>query len=166
MLGGIFLTFGLVWYAFYNRCNRTAAAIPCWFWSFVFTYIHRHTYFLLPLSNPLTPPPSITLSFLWLTVRVETGWKAVRKPLCPEVRESQRHTMPGSESLWWWPDHSVAPSYLARWTIVGKRRVQGKREGRRKRSEYIENRRKAYPTQKLCRIIAKYTFLLDSGAMP
>lgn len=139
MLGGISLTFGLVWYAFYNRCNRTAAAIPCWFWSFVFTYIHTYTdthtfYFLFPILSPLPlPSPSLfSPSILWLTVRVETGWKAVRKPLCPEVRESQKHTMPGSESLWWWPDHSAAPSYSARWTIVGEKKGSGKERGKKK----------------------------------
>lgn len=125
---------------------------------------HTHTYFHSLV--PLLPPPSPALfspSILWLTVRVEAGWKAVSGAILPiGQRKSDIHNVRvrgavvmarplGSRVLLIQINHS--------W----EKKNSGKERGRNIRGLGTESK----PTQKLCRIMAKNTIqcksLLNTG---
>lgn len=105
------------------------------------------TYFLSPPpAPPATPPAPSSLADRRLARRL---WV---QPLCPEVRESQRYTKPGSESLRWWPGQLAAPSHSVRSTSVGEK-VFREREREEERRVGTESK----STQTLCQIIAQKT---------
>lgn len=80
-------------YKQYHSCHRTKLTYCI---MHVHTYRCTHTYLSLPLYPPLThpPPPAVLLSpsILWLTVRVEAGWKPVSWAIVPRGQwESEIH---------------------------------------------------------------------------